>query len=269
MKKEKLKARNIKVRMKFTWLTVIGGPISQIAECNRKYKYWKCRCKCGKELWVKGSDLIRKQVQSCGCYSRYRSSIENKKHGMWNHRLYKIYQGMKTRCYNPNGEAYSLYGGRGITVCDEWLGDNGFIAFKDWAYANGYYDQPENTPRKDRLTIDRVDNDGPYAPWNCRWVTAFNQNNNRSTSHYIYDGEEVLTRSNFERKYGWKRATVNNMVRYWDNTDAIVYAAHHPELKLRKKQNKDGLYTEDGFRILIPKIGTDLFNVEFKSRVKR
>lgn len=256
--------------MVFTWLTVIGGPETRTVEGDRKYKYWQCKCKCGKIVWVRGSNLVGRRVQSCGCYARCVSSTHNKKHGMWNHRLYKIYQGMKTRCYNKKSkDVFVHYGARGIYICDDWLGENGFINFAKWAYDNGYYDQPKDVPKKDRLTIDRIDNDGPYAPWNCRWTTAFNQNNNRSTSHYIYDSEEVLTRSNFERKYGWKRATVNNMVRYWDNTAAIVYAARHPELKLRKKQNKDGIYTEDGFRILIPKIGTELFNAEFKSRVKR
>ena len=269
MGKSILKAKDITVGMVFTWLTVIGGPETRVAERGKKYKYWKCQCKCGKIVWVKSSDLVRKQVQSCGCYARYRSSVGNKKHGMWNHRLYKIYQGMKTRCYNKKSkDAFAHYGARGIYVCDEWLGENGFINFAKWAYANGYYDQPKNTPKKDRLTIDRIDNDGPYVPWNCRWVTTFDQNNNRSTSHYIYDGEEILTRSNFERKYGWKRATVNSMVRFWPSEEAITYSAHHPKMKLRKIQNRDGIYTQDGFRVLIPKYGNPLFDSKFEREME-
>ena len=86
---------------------------------------------------------------------------------------------MKARCYNPNKNYYSIYGGRGIEMCDEWR--YSFETFRKWALENGY---------DDSLTIDRIDNDGNYCPENCRWATALQQNNNKSTSHYItYNGE--------------------------------------------------------------------------------
>lgn len=89
------------------------------------------------------------------------------------------YNHIKERCYNPNSVSYPRYGGRGITMCDEWLND--FGAFEKWCRENGY---------KRELQIDRIDNDGPYAPWNCRFVTnKENSQHKGSTRYYTYNGE--------------------------------------------------------------------------------
>lgn len=98
-----------------------------------------------------------------------------------NKRLYGIWRGMKGRCQNPNRTKYSLYGARGITVCDEW---QSFANFHKWAMANGY---------RDNLTIDRLDNDGNYCPGNCRWATTLEQNSNRSCSLKVLFAGEVRT----------------------------------------------------------------------------
>lgn len=100
-------------------------------------------------------------------------------HGKRKTRLYRIWTNVKTRCYNENDPHFKRYGGRGITVCEEWR--NSFEAFYNWAVSNGYSDE---------LTIDRINNDGNYEPSNCRWVTFKEQNQNkRNVILLTYEGE--------------------------------------------------------------------------------
>jgi hypothetical protein len=102
-------------------------------------------------------------------------------HGMCNTRLYEIWNGMKQRCQNPNTISYKGYGGKGISVCEEW--NNSFKAFYDWAISNGY---------RNDLTIDRIENDGNYEPANCRWATNKEQQNHTSyTRLHTYNGETL------------------------------------------------------------------------------
>lgn len=137
-----------------------------------KAKYL-CRCDCGKETIVTGSNLITGHVSSCGCLV--------KKHGLTHkERLYNIWVGMKQRCRDKNSKDYPNYGGRGISVCLEW--NNDYLAFKQWALSNGY---------NDSLSIDRIKSDGNYEPSNCRWATYITQNNNLKSNRVIsFQGEE-------------------------------------------------------------------------------
>ena len=136
---------------------------------------WVCKCDCGKITHVRGTELRTGKTKSCGCFKVDRST----KHRKCGTRLYNIWAGMKRRCSNPNEPAYDRYGGRGISVCEEWLQD--FQSFYDWAMMNGYADD---------LTIDRKDNDKGYSPDNCRWATDKEQANNKRNNRLItFNGE--------------------------------------------------------------------------------
>jgi hypothetical protein len=91
---------------------------------------WLCKCECGVERILKNSDLRDGRTKSCGCLRKEKTSERFKTHGFRNHRLYRIWVSMKSRCYNLKVQHYSRYGGRGIQICDEWLHD--FKAFYDW-----------------------------------------------------------------------------------------------------------------------------------------
>lgn len=137
-------------------------------------RMWKCLCECGNICIVSTNSLRRGNTVSCGCKKKENASLlheNNVTHGKSKSRLYRIWNGMKTRCNNPNHETYKNYGARGITVCKEW--SDSFEAFEKWALNNGY--------RKD-LTIDRINNDGSYEPDNCRWADRFTQARNKRKS---------------------------------------------------------------------------------------
>ena len=117
-------------------------------------------------------------------------------------RLYKIYVHMCRRCYYKKYEFYHRYGGRGITVCDEWL--NSYEKFKKWALANGY---KEDAP-KGECTLDRIDVNGNYEPNNCRWVNNKSQANNRTNNRVITYRNETHTLAEWSEILGIKYETL-------------------------------------------------------------
>lgn len=144
---------------------------------RNKHTVYLCKCKCGKETEVLSNNLRRGHTKSCGCESEKNKAkfVESStSHGLSNHPLFESWIGMRNRCYYKKHNRYKNYGGKGITVCDEWK-DN-FQAFYDWAIKNGW---------EKGLSIDRKKNYLNYCPENCKFSTTGEQNRNRTSNKQI------------------------------------------------------------------------------------
>lgn len=165
---------------------------------------WLCKCDCGNEHVVVGTKLKNGYVNSCGCLVAEKNRARLLKHGQAsrgaNTRLYTIWRHMKERCFSPNSNDYKNWGGRGITVCDEWLE---YLPFEEWATTHGYCEN---------LTIDRIDVNGDYEPSNCRWADKLTQANNTRTNHLFTFGERTQTIAEWSRETGVHRTTILNRI---------------------------------------------------------
>ena len=132
-----------------------------------RFGVYKCGF-CGTTFNANTYEINRGHTKSCGCYHQQRVKECNTTHNLINTKIYSVWNGIKGRILNPKDKAYINYGGRGITICDEWKND--FMSFYNWAMSNGYSDE---------LSIDRIDNDGNYEPSNCRWTTRTIQSRNQ------------------------------------------------------------------------------------------
>ncbi len=160
------------------------------------HRYFKCKCDCGNEKVIRGDRLKSGKARSCGCYKTEVHTI----HGKTNHPLHSVWRGMKARCENPKNHKYRIYGGRGITVCEEW---HDFMNFYRWAMENGY---------QRGLSIDRIDVNGNYCPENCRWATRKEQQNNTRFTIYIAAYGKVHTISEWADITGINRDTIYNRI---------------------------------------------------------
>jgi len=167
---------------------------------------WHCQCDCGCEVDVRSSNLISGRTTSCGCYRRERLAEVCTVHGMnrrgKQHPVYGVWVTMLARCENPNCKWYKGYGGRGITVCDEWHNP---VIFIDWALANGW---------QKGLSLDRIDNDGNYEPDNCHWVTWKEQARNRRSNRLITFNDKTQTMAEWAEEinisYHTLKSRINN-----------------------------------------------------------
>lgn len=184
------------------------GRLKVIRRLVEKDKYgnylWECKCSCPNEtrVVVAAHTLLGNHTKSCGC-ARTETIIA--KCTKWKTRIDKLlarrFKGMMARCYNKNESHYPRWGGRGITICKEWLDDRS--KFVEWAKTHGF---------KPGLSIERIDNDGPYAPWNCRWVDDYEQANNTRKNHFITLDGQTMTLAQWSRASGMSYDKLKRMV---------------------------------------------------------
>lgn len=202
---------------KFGKLTVIGFEESIRTNTGTLRNLWKCRCECGNEKITQDNLLITGKVTSCGCGKPERMIKMHTKHGgakrKNEERLYSIWRSMKRRCANKND---MNYGGRGISVCDEW---QDYQTFKEWAYNNGYDDKAD----KGQCTIDRINNDGNYEPSNCRWITRKEQNNNMTSNVRLTHNRVTHNLTEWSKITGISYPTLQGRVRRGWKTEDILF----------------------------------------------
>lgn len=169
---------------------------------------WVCRCDCDKEVTRRGSSLTNKDRPNdkhCGC----RNDIWVT-HGMSKTRPYKCWRSMKERCLNPKHKSYDRYGGRGITVCERWV--DSFDNF--WADMKASY--------KRGMSIERINNNEPYSPENCKWATPLDQANNRSSNFLITVPEGTMTIAQAARIYNLHRMTLHHRITHGWSVEAAL-----------------------------------------------
>jgi hypothetical protein len=144
---------------------------------------WRFACDCGGERVGMAQTAKAGQLKYCPECREIERGKSISTHGATSRfkprvKLYDIWNAMRSRCLTPTAQRYASYGGRGIGICAEW---GQYPAFEQWALANGY---------RAGLSIDRIDNDGPYSPANCRWATHAEQAQNKQQTRWVeYQGE--------------------------------------------------------------------------------
>lgn len=173
---------------------VFKGKSNKTEGADRKetYRRFSCLCDCG-EVCIKEIGAFARNVVSCGCLAGEVNSVNNRTHGMKKAPEYKIWLGIKQRCYNPNDANYHNYGQRGIRVSDEWL-ESFEVFYQDMGK------RPEG-----RYSIERLGVNGDYCKENCVWATAYEQNRNRRNNHFVTYKGETLCLVDWAEKLGISR----------------------------------------------------------------
>lgn len=165
----------------------------EYAYTRKKKQLWVYKCFCGREKIMYKQNVERGLSKSCGCEHGKKISESKVRHGMSNSAVYRVWNGMKQRCINPNNSRYKDWGGRGIKVCERWKRFDEFWEDMKDGYKKG-------------LTIDRIDNNGNYCKENCRWVTMQEQQLNRTNSRFIEENGKKIPLKNWLLKNNISRS---------------------------------------------------------------
>jgi hypothetical protein len=184
-------------------LVIKGEAAPHIPPRGHKKRRVECECDCGKSCVVKVERLRQGHTRSCGCLAREAVVSRCTKHGCSvgrgeGRKLFWVWASMLARCADKEQPSY---GGRGITVCAAWDNHdgNGFAQFlRDMG------PRPADPPgvRRSIWSIERVDNDGPYAPWNCRWALDPEQGRNKRTNVWLNIGGVKMCQQDAARHLG-------------------------------------------------------------------
>jgi hypothetical protein len=169
-------------------------------------RLWLCQCDCGTASTKRGCHLMSSHTTSCGCRrNRGRPATHTVERVLW--------CAIKQRCHNPNNRAFRYYGERGIVMCESWRDSfDSFIADMGSRPSNGH-------------SIDRIDNDGPYAPWNCRWATRTEQARNKRNNVILTHSGQSLGIVEWSVKTGISKATIYRRKKLgWSDEKALTTA---------------------------------------------
>lgn len=202
--------------------------IKALGADSRRQIQWSCQCDCGGTAIVPSGRLRGGDTKSCGCLHNEGVAQRMTKHGGCGTRIYRIWANMRERCERPGKDAYYRYGARGIKVCDEW---QDFSKFREWALVRGYADD---------LSIDRIDNDGPYSPDNCRWATRLEQARNTAKNMYLTYRSETLALSAWSERTGIGYSTIRKRLELGWTIDKAL------ETPVRRRQQQSEAWAKIG-----------------------
>ncbi len=196
-----------------------------------KQQMWLCRCECGVEKPVSEASLREKKSRSCGCAVR-----KGRREAGYKHPLYRLWRRTTYKCHHPEAIGYAYYGGRGITVCDEWR--ESFDAFKDYIESLGL--RPPN------YSLDRIDVNKGYEPGNVRWANSTTQARNRTSNTLLELNGEIHPIEEWGDRLGISSNTISHRLNKsgW----SIHKALTTPKRNYNKQPNKQVAMTDNVFR---------------------